>query len=337
MKYQNTLADNRVQCTICPRECILSEGQKGFCRVRENVAGDVTLTVYGHSTGFAIDPVEKKPLHHFLPGTKTLSFGTPGCNMGCLFCQNWHMTKPEGGEIDIKNLQKAKPEEIVQTALEYGCKSVSFTYNDPVVFFEYAVDTAKACHKAGLKTIAVTAGYINEKPRKGFFEHIDAANIDLKAFSEEFYKKNVLAHLEPVLDTLKYVKHSTKCHLEITTLLIPHENDSEDEIKRECEWILNNLSDDVPLHFSAFHPTYKFSDKEYTSVETLMKAYNLAKSAGLKYVYLGNIQDKYTSTTFCHNCLSAIIERDGYNVTAINLEGNKCKFCQTVCSGVFVL
>lgn len=331
MKYQNILKDNKIQCTICPRNCKLSEGQVGFCQIRKNVNNQVTLTSYGYNTGLAVDPIEKKPLYHFYPGTKVLSFGTLGCNMGCQFCQNWHISK---SKADPK-INHTEPEKIVSLAKQLGCKSVAFTYNDPVIFFEYAVDTAKLCRDNGIKTIAVTAGYINPEPRKEFFAYMDAANVDLKGFSENFYNKNCLAHLEPVLDTIKYIKQSTNCWLELTTLLIEGENDSDEELKNECEWIVNTIGDDIPLHFSAFFPAYKMMDTRPTSLKTLIKAYEIAKNAGIKYVYTGNILDSKTSTTYCDECAKPLIVREGYEITENNLQKSHCKFCGGKCNGVF--
>jgi len=331
MKYQNILKDNKIQCTICPRNCILKEGQAGFCQIRKNIGGEIVLTSYGYNTGLSVDPIEKKPLYHFYPNTKVLSFGTLGCNMGCQFCQNWHISK---SKADPK-INHTEPEKIVSLAKELGCKSVAFTYNDPVIFFEYAVDTAKLCRDNGIKTVAVTAGYINPEPRKEFFAYMDAANIDLKGFSEHFYKKNCLAHLEPILDTIKYVKNQTNCWLELTTLLIEGENDSDNELKQECEWIVDNLGEDVPLHFSAFHPDYKFMDRSPTKLSTLLRAYDIAKGAGIKYVYTGNVIDSKTSTTYCDACGKTLIERSGYSILAKNIESSHCKFCGAKCAGIF--
>ena len=285
MKFQNILNDC-VQCTICPRCCRLKEGQRGFCYVRANLEGEIKLLTYNYNTGLAIDPIEKKPLYHFYPGSTVLSFGTYGCIMGCLFCQNHHITKVKG---DMSVCTYAPPEAIVELAKKYNCKSVAFTYNDPIAFFEYAIDCAKLCQKEGIKTVAVTSGYINPKPREEFFKYMDAANIDLKGFSERFYSKNCAAHLNPVLDTIKYVANETKCHLELTTLIIEGENDSSDEINKECDWIVENIGVDVPLHFSAFFPRYKFLNHKRTDKSTLLRAQEIALSKGIKYVYLGNV------------------------------------------------
>ncbi|MBR6099551.1 AmmeMemoRadiSam system radical SAM enzyme [bacterium] len=333
MKYQKVLTNSNIQCLICPRECILQDGQRGFCHVRKNDGGKIILDTYGYNTGLAIDPIEKKPLYQFFPTSGILSFGTLGCNMGCRFCQNWQTTK---NRSDCKSGNKNTPEEIVQIAKNYNCKSVAFTYNDPIIFFEYAIDTAKLCRQEGIKTVAVTSGYINPDPAKEFYAVMDAANIDLKGFSEEFYAKNCMAHLQPVLDTIKYVCNETDCHVELTTLLIEGQNDNEDMLKRECEWILNNIGDCVPLHFSAFFPNYKMRDTKSTEFSTLIKAYNIAKNSGLKYVYTGNLTNTQTSTTYCKNCAKPIIVRNRYRLLEYNLEqGGMCKFCGTKCDGRF--
>jgi len=329
MKYQK-IVNNKVQCEICPRKCILAQDQSGFCKVRKNMNGQIVLESFGYNTGLAIDPVEKKPLYHFYPASNVLSFGTLGCNMGCLFCQNWHITKVKAS---IDECQYAEPEQIVEVAKAYDCKSVAFTYNDPIIFFEYALETAKLCRQEGIKTIAVTSGYINPEPAKEFFNLMDGTNIDLKGFSEEFYAKNCMAHLQPILDTIKYAVNETDCFVELTTMLIEGENDQ--YVEQECEWILNNLGDSIPLHFSAFYPKFKFSDREHTKYETLFKAYKTAKNMGLKYVYTGNISSISTSTTYCKNCGKALIERDGYEILENNLENGKCKFCKTKLDGRF--
>lgn len=332
MKYQIPLGDNKVQCTICPRNCKLGEGQSGFCYVRKNIGGEVILTTYGYNTGLAIDSIEKKPLYHFYPGSNILSFGTLGCNMGCLFCQNWHISK---NKSDVRSLNQSTPQQIVETAIAYNCKSVAFTYNDPVIFFEYAVDTAKLCRENGIKTVAVTAGFINPEPRKEFFKYMDAVNIDLKSFTDTFYGQYCLAHLQPVLDTINYVANETDCHLELTTLLIEGQNSSESEIISECQWILDNLGDDIPLHFSAFHPSFKMMDIPKTSVGTLLRAYKIAQKLGLKYVYTGNIIDTETSTTFCPECKKAVIVRDAYTISDYRLTGNVCNYCGYKIKGEF--
>ena len=332
MKYQNILQNGKTECTICPRNCNLSEGQEGFCHVRKNVNNNIELITYGYNTGLAIDPIEKKPLYHFYPSTPILSFGTIGCNMGCMFCQNWHISK---SKANPESLNKTSPEEMVEIAKKYKCKSVAFTYNDPIIFFEYAIDTAKLCRKNDIKTVAVTSGFMNPEPAKEFFKYMDGANIDLKGFSQKFYGKNCLAKLQPVLDTINIAVNETNCHVELTTMLIEGENDSEEEIKSECQWILENLGDSVPLHFSAFFPKFKFEDRNPTQFKTLIKAYNIAKSTGLKYVYTGNLSSIETSTTYCKTCGKPIIIRNGYQILEYHLKDGCCEYCSTSCDGKF--
>ncbi|HSR02412.1 MAG TPA: AmmeMemoRadiSam system radical SAM enzyme, partial [Methylophilaceae bacterium] len=285
-RYWHMLDDGRMQCDLCPRDCRLHEGQRGACFVRMREGDEMILTTYGRSSGFCIDPIEKKPLNHFYPGTSVLSFGTAGCNLACKFCQNWDMSKSQ--DMD-KLMDQASPIDIAMAAEKSGCKSVAFTYNDPIIFAEYAMDVADACHAKGIKSIAVTAGYMHDEPRRDFFSKIDAANVDLKAFSEEFYNKVTGSHLQPVLDTLLYLKHETNVWFEITTLLIPGRNDSNEEITAMCQWILHNLGVDVPLHFSAFHPSYKMADTPATPASTLIRARDIAVREGLQYVYTGNV------------------------------------------------
>ncbi len=332
-QYWHKLEDGRIQCDVCPRFCRLQEGQRGFCFVRANQNDQIVLTTYGRSSGFCIDPVEKKPLNHFLPGTPILSFGTAGCNLGCKFCQNWDISKSR--EFD-RLQEEASPELIAKAAKELHCKSVAFTYNDPVIFMEYAIDTAKACHEQGIKTVAVTAGEINPEPRKEFYQYMDAANVDLKGFTERFYKQICFGELAPVLDTLKYLKHETKVWFEITTLLIPGENDSEKEIEEETQWIMEDLGPDVPLHFTAYHPDYKFNSAPPTPPRTLTQARQIALKNGIRYCYTGNVHDAAGSSTYCHSCKNILIERDWYTMGQYNLtKDGKCKFCGTTCAGVF--
>ncbi len=332
-KYWHKLDDGRIQCDVCPRECKLKEGQQALCFVRARQNDEIVLTTYGRSSGFCVDPIEKKPLNHFLPGTPVLSFGTAGCNLSCKYCQNWDMSKSR--EMD-KLAAQASPERIAQVAEELGSRSVAYTYNDPVIFLEYAVDTAKACHERDIKSVAVTAGYIQGDARKEFFSHMDAANIDLKGFTEEFYFKLTSGHLQPVLDTLKYVKHETDVWMEITTLLIPGHNDSEDELKRMTEWIVEELGPDVPLHFTAFHPDYKMRDVPPTSPSTLTWARELAMKQGLHYVYTGNVHDSEGGSTWCPNCGELLIERDWYVLGKWGIdEQGRCASCGTSIPGVF--
>ncbi len=331
-KKENKMENIKIKCEICPRECLLKEGQAGFCRVRRNIKGEIKSEVYGYTTGLCIDPIEKKPLYHFYPGSEVLSFGTFGCNMGCIFCQNHHMSKHDQ---DYSLTYKAKPEYIVETAKKYKCKSVAFTYNDPVVYIEYAVDTAKLCQREGIKTVAVTAGYINPKPREKLFENMDAVNIDLKGFTENFYKRNCYAKIGPVLDTIKYAVRETNCEVEITTLLIDGENTDTEILKREYEWIITNVGEEIPLHLSGFHPDYRMKNKEKTRYETLIRAYRAGKEIGLKNVYTGNIVDTETSATYCPNCGEKMIERKGKEIEIINMKEGKCNKCGSTIYGSF--
>jgi pyruvate formate lyase activating enzyme len=332
-RYWHRLDDGRIQCDLCPRFCKLRDGQRGLCFVRQCQDEGIVLTSYGRSSGFCIDPIEKKPLNHFLPGTPVLSFGTAGCNLACRFCQNWDISKSR--EFDTL-ADAASPESIAQAAVETGCRSVAFTYNDPVIFLEYATDVAVACHERGIKTVAVSAGYICPEPRVEFYRHIDAANIDLKAFTERFYSKICSGSLAPVLETLEYLRNETDVWFEITTLLIPGENDGSAEIDRMTAWIFDRLGPDVPLHFSAFHPDWKMLDKPETPHETLIRARRIANANGLRYVYVGNIHDKGRSSTYCHACGERLIARDWYELSEWRLDENgACQACGTPCPGVF--
>ncbi len=332
-EYWHQLEDGRVQCDLCPRECRLKEGQRGLCFVRMRENDKVVLTTYGRSSGFCVDPIEKKPLNHFLPGTPVFSFGTAGCNLACKYCQNWDMSKSR--EMDILANQ-ATPAQIADTAKRLGCRSVAYTYNDPVIFLEYAVDTAKACREQDIKSVAVTAGYISPGAREDFFSWMDAANVDLKGFSEDFYRKLTGGHLQPVLDTLKYLKHETDVWFEITNLLIPGHNDSADELKRMVDWIVSELGADVPLHFSAFHPDYKMLDVPPTSPQALTQAREIAMEHGLHYVYTGNVHDSVGGSTWCHQCGELLIERDWYVLGKWGLdEKGHCASCGEKIPGVF--
>ncbi len=331
--YWHLLDDGRVQCDLCPRFCKMKEGQRGLCFVRQNQGGEVVMTSYGRSSGFCIDPIEKKPLNHFLPGTPVFSFGTAGCNLACKFCQNWDMSKSR--EMDTLASQ-ASPQTIASEAANHGCRSVAYTYNDPVIFHEYAKDVALACHERGIKSVAVTAGYICDKPREEFFSFIDAANVDLKAFTEDFYFKLTGGHLQTVLDTLVYLKHSTDVWFEITTLLIPGKNDSDDELHQMCEWIMEKLGPDVPLHFTAFHPDWKMRDIPATPASTLTRARQIGIDAGLHYVYTGNVHDSAGSSSYCHQCGHLLIERDWYVLGRWGLDASGCcESCGTPMAGVF--
>ncbi|MBK8815362.1 MAG: AmmeMemoRadiSam system radical SAM enzyme [Methylococcaceae bacterium] len=333
--YWHRLDDGRIQCDMCPRYCKLHKEQRGLCFVRQNLDDQVAMTSYGRSSGFAIDPIEKKPLNHFLPGTPVFSFGTAGCNLACKFCQNWDISKSR--EMDTL-MSNASPEAIAKSALAHGCKSVAFTYNDPVIFHEYAIDTAQACRSLGLKSVAVSAGYVCSEPRAEFYRWMDAANIDLKAFTERFYHEITGSHLQPVLETLQYIKHETSVWLEITTLIIPGENDSEAELEALTQWVVEKLGPDVPLHFSAFHPDWKMLDRPHTPIQTLLKARQIAKKNGIHHAYVGNVHDKSAGSTYCHYCNHLLIGRDWYELSEWNLDDKGCcKFCGTPCPGVFDL
>lgn len=332
-RYWHLCEDGRVQCDLCPRFCRLHEGQRGFCFIRACLDQRIKLVSYGRSSGFCIDPIEKKPLNHFLPGTPVLSFGTAGCNLSCNFCQNWDISKSR--EMDTLS-RSAMPDQIAAAALRHGCRSVAYTYNDPVIFHEYAIDVAHACHERGLRNLAVTAGYVCPEPRAEFYRFMDAANVDLKSFSETFYRQLTGAHLQPVLDTLVWIKHESPVWLEITTLLIPGANDSETELKAMCRWIREELGADVPLHFSAFHPDWKMRDTPATPKATLRRARQLALDEGLHHVYTGNVMDPDGASTWCSECGNLLIERHWYQLGSWNLDSEgRCLLCHTPCPGVF--
>ncbi len=336
-RYWHRLDDGRVQCDLCPRFCKLREGQRGLCFVRACGPDGMVLTTYGRSSGFCIDPIEKKPLNHFLPGTPILSFGTAGCNLTCKFCQNWSISKAR--EFD-KLQDQASPVAIAQAAVQTKCRSVAYTYNDPVIFMEYAVDTAKACRERGIKNVAVTAGYICPDPRAEFYKWMDAANVDLKAFTEKFYKELCTSQLSKVLDTLKYLKHETDVWFEITDLIIPGENDSEKEIDEMTSWVVKHLGADVPMHFSAFHPDWKMMNKPRTPKSTLVRAREIALANGLRYAYTGNVHDFDGHSTYCHACNHRLIGRDWYELSdwKIRFDGNysgNCTNCGEPVAGVF--
>jgi pyruvate formate lyase activating enzyme len=332
-RYWHSLADGRVQCDVCPRFCKLREGQRGLCFVRANQNNEIVLTTYGRSSGYCVDPIEKKPLNHFLPGTPVLSFGTAGCNLACKFCQNWDISKSQ--EIDTL-ADAASPTAIAQAAQALGCASVAYTYNDPVIFLEYAIDVADACHALGIKSVAVTAGYITDAPRREFYRHMDAANVDLKAFTEEFYWKLSGAHLQAVLDTLLYLKHETNVWFELTTLLIPGHNDSDQELEAMTQWVVENLGPDVPMHFTAFHPDWKMRDIPPTPASTLTRAREIARRNGVRYAYTGNVHDEAGGSTYCHHCGGKLIGRDWYVITEWHLDAHgRCLKCGTPCAGVF--
>ena len=332
-RWWHRLDDGRIQCDLCPRDCRLHEGQRGACFVRARAGDQMVLTTYGRSSGFCVDPIEKKPLNHFLPGSAVLSFGTAGCNLACKFCQNWDISKSR--DMD-RLMDRATPEAIAQAAKECGARSVAFTYNDPVIFAEYAMDAADACREQGILTVAVTAGYISPEPRREFYAKMDAANVDLKGFTDEFYVKLTGAKLAPVLDTLVYLEHETDVWTEITTLLIPGKNDSDAELREMSKWIFRELGPDVPLHFTAFHPDFKMTDLPPTPAATLARARRIAIDEGLHYVYTGNVHDAEGGTTFCHGCGHALVERDWHRIVSYRVKPDgTCPDCGTAIPGRF--
>ncbi len=338
-KYWHRLEDRRVQCDLCPRYCKLHDGQRGFCYVRANLGGEIVLTTYGRSSGYCVDPIEKKPLNHFLPGTPVLSFGTAGCNLGCKFCQNWDISKSR--QFDTL-ADAASPDTIARAARQLGCRTVAFTYNDPVIFLEYALDVAAACHARDIRTVAVTAGEICPEPRQEFFQAMDAANVDLKGFTERFYQEVCSSHLQPVLDTLEYLARETDVWLELTTLLIPGQNDSDRELADMTSWVVQALGPEVPMHFTAFHPDYRMLDVPATPLETLRRARRIANESGVRYAYTGNLPDSIGQNTFCPGCGQLLIGRSGYDIHHWNLAcvGDsattaKCPRCGARCAGRF--
>ena len=336
-RWQHTLLDGRIQCDLCPRACRLREGQRGFCFVRANHGGRIVLDTYGRSSGFAIDPVEKKPLNHFLPGSRVLSFGTAGCNSACRFCQNWDISRAR--DWDRVGVEAA-PERIARVAADSGVESVAFTYNDPIVFSEYAIDTAEACRELGVHPIAVTAGYMSAAARPDFYGAMDAANIDLKGFAESFYRSVTGTHLRDVLDTIEYAVTQTQAWVELTTLLIPGRNDDDAQLHAECAWIRDHCGVDMPLHFSAFHPAYRMTDVPATPLDTLVRARRIAMEEGLRYVYTGNVHHREGDATVCPNpdCRAVLIQRDWYRIELNRLAGGRdgvCPDCGTPVAGVW--
>ena len=332
-RHWRSLDDGRIECTVCPRACRLREGQRGFCFVRAHVGDAIVLESYGRSSGFCVDPIEKKPLYHFLPGSSVLSFGGVGCNLACKHCQNWRISRARRTDALAET---ASPEEIVRMAKRCECPSVAFTYNDPVVFLEYAADVARACHEHGIRTVAVTAGYVHGEARADLFRHIDAANVDLKSFSDGFYRRICGGRLEPVLDTLRYLRRETAVWLELTTLLIPGENDAPSEIDAMARWIAEEMGPDTPVHFTAFHPDWRMQDRPATPAATLSRARAIALSNGLRYVYTGNTWDAEGGVTRCHACGRIVAARLRCELLSLHLdECGRCVACGAECPGVF--
>jgi pyruvate formate lyase activating enzyme len=326
--------DGRILCTLCPRFCRLSDEQAGFCYIRKREGDRLVSLGYGRTTGFAVDPVEKKPLNHFLPGTGTLSFGTAGCNLGCKFCQNWDISK---ARLDDERSRPTTPDAVIDLAVAQGCPSVSMTYNDPVIWAEFAIDVARAGKKRGVRSVLVTAGYVTDEARADLYAEIDATNVDLKAFTDDFYHRVTFSHLAPVLETLKWLCSSTKVWVEITNLMIPGLNDDPAETKKLCEWVGAELSPEVPLHFTAYHPDWKMRDRPATPASTLRRAREIAREVGLKHVYCGNVSDPATQSTFCTSCGKLLIARDWYRIDPSGLDGNSCRGCGARVAGVFDL
>lgn len=329
--YQK-LSDGRLECNLCPRHCRLREGQRGFCFGRKRQGDALINTAYATSLGFQIDPIEKKPLNHFYPGAKALSFGTAGCNLGCTFCQNWHLSRAR--EVEDSSMA-IRPQNVALAAYRHGCQAVAFTYNDPIIWADYAIDVASVCRELGVKTVAVSNGYMEAEPRRQFYGYMDAANIDLKAFSDNFYRRFCLAAIKPVLDTLIYIKHDTNTWLELTTLIIPGLNDAIAEMEQQCRWIVKELGDDVPLHLTAFHPSFRMMDGEPTPLATLLELRKVALDQGLKYVYTGNVHAPETQSTYCPRCGELLIERCWHDIEVRNMEGGKCSKCACAIAGRF--
>lgn len=332
-RYYHRTADGRLECDLCPRHCRLRDSQRGFCFVRARRGDEIVLVEYGRSSGFGVDPIEKKPLFHFLPGSPILSFGALGCNLACRFCQNWHISR---GRDTAALLESATPESIARTAVSLGCSSVAFTYNEPVISLEYAVDVARACHDQGVRAVAVTSGYVEAGARADFFREMDAANVDLKSFRESFYVDVCGGHLRPVLDTLRFLAGETDVWLEVTTLLIPGLNDGDDELDALSRFVVTELGADVPLHFTAFHPDARMRDRPPTPPETLRHARDVARSNGAHHVYVGNVRDPAGEATVCPGCGTVLVGRDRYAITEWRVEPDgRCPRCGRLLAGVF--
>jgi pyruvate formate lyase activating enzyme len=331
-RWWETLADGRIHCYLCPRHCHIGEGQHGFCYIRENVGGELVQLGYGRPAALNIDPIEKKPLFHFYPGSTIFSLGTAGCNLGCQFCQNFDISKARSVQASSGHMS---PEQIVELAVAHGAPSIAFTYNEPTIWAEFVIDIARAAHEAGLRTVMVSNGYITREACLEVYEHIDAANIDAKGFTENFYSKITLSHLAPVLDTVRWLRRETSVWFELTNLMIPGLNDASEETRALCEWMLGELGDDVPLHFTAFHPDFKMLDREPTPPETIHRAREQALSMGLKYVYEGNILTRDGGNTRCPKCGKTLIRRSWHRIEEIAIVGGRCRYCNTEIAGEF--
>lgn len=320
---------SKVKCLLCPRECELREGQRGDCRARMNIGNKLQTLVYGRPCSVHVDPIEKKPLFHYLPGTGSLSIATAGCNLHCMYCQNWEISQRE--PENTRNIDLL-PEEVVREALASKCRTIAYTYSEPVIFFEYAADTARLAHKKGLLNIWVTAGYINPEPLKEAVTFVDAANIDLKGITEDFYKVMSKATLQPVQHAIKVMKESG-VWVEITNLVVPTYNDKKDDISRLCDWIVDNIGVEVPLHFSRFWPMYQLKNLPPTPEEVLTQARHIAMSKGIHYAYVGNIPGHEGNNTYCPVCKNILIARRGYMILGYNIKDKRCKFCNHTIPG----
>ncbi|MDP2923420.1 MAG: AmmeMemoRadiSam system radical SAM enzyme [Candidatus Omnitrophota bacterium] len=331
-RYWQKIKDKIVQCLLCPRKCVLSVGQRGVCTVRINKDGELFSLGYGNPVAMHIDPIEKKPFFHVLPGETAFSIAVAGCNMRCLFCQNWQISQAKPDETD--NYQMS-PQDIVSETLKYNSPFIVYTYTEPTVFYEYMLDISKLAKEKGLRNGMHTCGYINPEPLKELLKYMDAVNVDLKSFNPEFYRRmGALAELEPVLTTIKTIKQQG-VWLELTTLIIPNENDSPQELKKMCVWIKENLGAEVPLHFSRFVPQFKLANLPPTPISKLDEAYKIAKDVGLKYVYIGNVPGHPQEDTYCPSCKKLLIDRIGYDILENNLKEGKCKFCGYKIAGIW--
>jgi pyruvate formate lyase activating enzyme len=322
-RWWETEPNGKVHCYLCPRHCHIGEGQAGFCFIRANEGGKLYSLGYAHPAALQIDPIEKKPLNHFLPGTRVFSMGTAGCNMGCFFCQNWDISKSRSDQVHSSHMP---PEDVVQLAIRSGCPSIAFTYNEPTIWGEYVIDICAAAKEYGINTVMVSNGYITYDSFHDIYDHIDAANIDLKAFTESFYGRVTLTHLQPVLETLQWLKNETNVWFELTNLMIPTLNDDPTETRKLAEWVLKHLGPDVPLHFTAFHPDFKLRDKPKTPPETLHNARAVAQDVGLHYVYEGNISSDGAHTS-CSSCGTLLIRRSWHHVEENRLKDGACPNC----------
>jgi pyruvate formate lyase activating enzyme len=330
-RYYEKLGDGIIECRLCPRRCRISDLERGYCGVRENVGGEYYSLVYSRVCSANVDPIEKKPFYHFLPGTTAFSIATAGCNMNCKFCQNWSISQFRPEDVNHFDLT---PAECAGVALQNGSQSIAYTYSEPIIFYEYMYDCAVEAKKRGIRSVVVTAGYIEKEPLLDLIEVVDAIKIDLKAFTESYYKDICNSELKPVLDTLVTIKASGRW-LEIVYLMLPGLNDGKEEISKLCDWLMANLGPDVPVHFTRFHPAYLMKNLPSTPLEALEQAYDIARDKGLHYPYIGNVFGHEAENTYCHNCQKLLISRRGYQVNLENFERGKCPFCKTDIPGVW--